>query len=114
MSDDSFEPGRVLKSVVDSFWSAVDLPFKLVAVGLITIYRYTFSSFVGRTCRHLPTCSEYTAGAIWKFGFWPGGWMGLARLSRCRPGGSHGYDPVPDEVPAGAEWYRPWRYGKWR
>ena len=114
MSDEPFAPVRLLKSVAASFWSAVDLQFRLLAIGLITLYRYTFSAFVGRSCRHLPTCSEFTAEAIWKFGFWPGGWMGLARLSRCRPGGTHGYDPVPGELPARAAWYAPWRYGRWR
>ncbi len=92
----------------------VDLPFKVAAIGLITLYRYTLSAFAGRTCRHLPTCSEYTAEAIWTFGFWPGGWMGLARFSRCRPGGTHGYDPVPEALPPEAHWYAPWRYGRWK
>lgn len=114
MSDEPLSAGRVVRAVSDSFRSAVDMPFKLVAVGLITIYRYSFSMFMGRNCRHLPTCSEYTAGAIWRFGFWPGGWMGLARIVRCRPGGTHGYDPVPDILPTDAHWYMPWHYGRWR
>jgi putative membrane protein insertion efficiency factor len=95
-------------------WRVIDLPFKFAAVFLITLYRYTLSMFMGRTCRHLPSCSEYTRDAIWTFGFWPGGWMGLARFWRCRPGGTHGYDPVPERVPEGARWYMPWRYGTWR
>ena len=98
----------------DWLWRAVDLPFKIVAVLLITIYRFTLSAFAGRTCRHLPSCSEYTSTAIWTFGFWPGGWMGLARFTRCRPGGTDGYDPVPDAVPSNAHWYLPWRYGRWK
>ena len=104
----------LMNRIIASFWSAVDLPFKLVSVGLITLYRYTFSALVGRTCRHLPSCSEFTQDAIWKYGFWPGGWMGLARFSRCRPGGTHGYDPVPESVPERGRWYLPWRYGRWR
>jgi putative membrane protein insertion efficiency factor len=92
----------------------LDLPFRATAIGLIVLYRYTLSAFVGRSCRHLPTCSEYTQEAISRFGFWPGGWMGFARFVRCRPGGSHGYDAVPTGVPAGAHWYLPWRYGRWR
>jgi uncharacterized protein len=93
---------------------ALDFPFKLAAVGLITAYRYTVSAFVGRTCRHAPSCSEYTRDCIWRFGFWRGGWMGLARVWRCRPGGTHGFDPVPDAAPAKGAWYLPWRYGRWR
>jgi len=90
----------------------IDLPFRLAAYALITIYRYSLSAFVGRTCRYLPTCSEFTRDAIWRFGFWPGGWMGLMRILSCGPGGAHGYDPVPKDVPGAARWYLPWRYGR--
>lgn len=96
------------------FWRAVDWPFRTGAIGLITLYRYTLSALVGRTCRHAPSCSEFTADAIRRFGFWPGGWMGLARIIRCGPGGTYGYDPVPVTLPTGAHWYQPWRYGRWR
>lgn len=96
-----------------SFWALVDLPFKWTAYVLIQFYRYTFSAIVGRTCRHAPSCSEFTRDAILKHGFWPGGWMGAARIWRCRPGGTHGYDPVPEAIPPGAHWYTPWRYGNW-
>jgi uncharacterized protein len=40
--------------------------------------------------------------------------MGAARIYRCRPGGTHGYDPVPATIPLQARWYMPWRYGDWR
>ncbi len=86
----------------------------LLARGLIRLYRYTLSSIAGRTCRHLPTCSEYADIAIGRFGLWRGGWMTLARFTRCRPGGTHGFDPVPEALPEDARWYRPWRYGFWR
>lgn len=90
----------------------VGLP-ALAARGLIRVYRYTLSSLVGRTCRHLPTCSEYTDDAIARFGLWAGFWMGVARFSRCRPYGSHGFDPAPERLPATGSWYTPWRYGRW-
>lgn len=86
----------------------------LAARGLIRLYRYTLSSLVGRTCRHLPTCSEYADEAIAMNGLWIGGWMALARFWRCRPFGSRGFDPVPQTLPPSARWYLPWRYGSWR
>ncbi|MAN77546.1 membrane protein insertion efficiency factor YidD [Pelagibacterium flavum] len=95
-------------------WAIIDWPFKWGAYLLIQAYRYTLSALVGRNCRHAPTCSEFTRDAILSHGFWPGGWMGAGRIWRCRPGGTHGYDPVPKALPSGARWYLPWRYGRWR
>lgn len=79
----------------------------------VYLYRYTISAFIGRTCRHLPTCSEYMIEAVNRHGIWPGGWMGFARICRCRPGGTSGLDFVCEALPADADWYRPWRYGLW-
>lgn len=82
--------------------------------GLILTYRYTLSSFMGRQCRYLPTCSEYAEEAVMRHGAFPGAVMATARICRCNPWGGHGYDPVPRCLPADARWYRPWRYGVWR
>jgi len=82
--------------------------------GLVRLYRYTLSGLVGFECRHLPTCSAYAEEAIGRFGLWAGFWMALARLLRCHPFGTSGLDFVPVTPPAGARWYLPWRYGRWR
>ena len=82
--------------------------------GLIRLYRYTLSAVIGRECRHLPTCSEYGDEALARHGLWAGGWMMLARILRCHPWGTSGLDFVPDELPANARWYLPWRYALWR
>ena len=103
-----------MREIFHRIGQVLDWPFKFVAVILINIYRYTLSAISGRTCRHLPTCSEFTRDAIWKHGFWAGGWMGLARIIRCGPGGTHGYDPVPEEKPVKSRWYLPWTYGRWK
>ncbi len=81
---------------------------------LIRAYQLTLSALIGRTCRHLPSCSEYTDEAIGRHGVWAGGWMGVARICRCRPGGTRGLDFVCEAVPPSAAWYVPWRYGLWR
>jgi len=82
--------------------------------GLIKLYRYTLSPLIGFRCRHLPTCSEYADEALLRYGLWAGGWMGLARILRCHPLGTAGLDFVPHQPPAGARWFLPWRYGRWR
>ena len=84
-----------------------------VAISLIKFYRVTLSYFLGRTCRYQPTCSNYTETAIQRFGLWIGFWMGLARILRCNPFGSSGFDPVPRQFPEKIPWYKFWRFGYW-
>lgn len=89
-------------------------PARRAAQGVVRLYQLTFSAFVGRTCRHLPTCSDYASEAIGRHGIWPGAWMGVSRICRCGPGGTDGLDFVPDALPPRSAWYLPWRYGRWR
>ncbi|GJE78354.1 membrane protein insertion efficiency factor YidD [Methylorubrum suomiense] len=77
-------------------------------------YQLSLSGLVGRQCRHWPSCSEYTDTAIQRHGLWAGGWMGVSRICRCGPFGTHGIDLVPERIPEGAAWHRPWAYGRWR
>jgi uncharacterized protein len=84
------------------------------ARALILAYRVTFSAFAGRACRYAPTCSEYADEAIRRHGLWAGGWMGFARICRCRPGGGEGFDPVPETLNPAASSATPWRYARWR
>lgn len=88
-------------------------PVRFVAHLLIRTYQLTLSGLSGRQCRHLPTCSAYTDEAIQRHGFWAGGWIGLARVTRCHPWGSSGFDPVPPTVDATYRWWAPWRGARW-
>lgn len=67
-----------------------------VLLGLIQLYRYTLSYFLGRSCRFAPSCSEYGLEAIRRHGAWRGGILTVRRIGRCHPWGGSGYDPVPD------------------
>jgi putative component of membrane protein insertase Oxa1/YidC/SpoIIIJ protein YidD len=60
------------------------------------------------------TCSDYADEAIARHGLWAGGWMGLARICRCGPGGTSGLDFVAKALPVESAWYKPWRYARWR
>lgn len=66
-----------------------------VLIGLIRLYQWTLSPFTGHGCRHYPSCSEYTAQALAKYGALRGGWLGAKRILRCHPWHPGGYDPVP-------------------
>jgi putative membrane protein insertion efficiency factor len=68
---------------------------KKLALGLIKMYQSTISRVLPSSCRYTPTCSEYTAEAITRYGIFKGIWMGTRRILRCNPWHEGGYDPVP-------------------
>ena len=68
---------------------------KLLLLALIRIYKYVISPFLGRRCRFFPSCSEYAAEAVGKYGALKGAYLGLKRISRCHPWNPGGFDPVP-------------------
>jgi putative membrane protein insertion efficiency factor len=87
-------------------------PGRLLGTGFVRLYQLTLSGFVGNSCRHYPTCSEFAYEAIARHGLWRGGIMGLFRVMRCGPGGTHGIDLVPERLERDQTWYAPWRL--WR
>lgn len=87
-------------------------PDRLLGVGFVRLYQLTLSGFIGNSCRHLPTCSEFAYEAIARHGLWNGGWMGLFRVMRCGPGGTSGIDNVPAVLAPDLHWWTPWRF--WR
>ena len=70
----------------------VGLP-ALVLIGIVRVYQWTLSPFIGRQCRFAPTCSEYFIGAVRKYGAVVGSWRGVRRILRCHPWHPGGYDP---------------------
>ena len=61
----------------------------------IRLYQLLLSPWLGPCCRFSPTCSEYTAICISRFGLARGLLLGVRRIFRCHPWGTAGYDPPP-------------------
>ena len=69
-------------------------PIEWALTGLINIYKYAISPWLGNHCRYTPTCSAYCIEAIKKYGPFKGSWLGIKRIASCNPRGGSGYDPV--------------------
>ena len=66
--------------------------------GVLRAYKLTLSPVIGRSCRYLPTCSEYAAEALIVLGPLRGTLVAARRVCRCNPLGGSGYDPVPPRL----------------
>ncbi len=60
-------------------------------------YQRLFSPLVGARCKYYPSCSEYAAQAIERFGILRGLVLAGWRLLRCNPWSHGGFDPVEDQ-----------------
>tara|TARA_Y100001970_G_C13723336_1_gene597771 strand:- start:292 stop:537 length:246 start_codon:yes stop_codon:yes gene_type:complete len=70
----------------------------LPLIFFIRFYQLFISPIIGQNCRYLPTCSEYTVGCLKNFGLIKGIFLSLKRISKCHPWGSHGHDPIPNNL----------------
>ncbi|MBL7974753.1 MAG: membrane protein insertion efficiency factor YidD [Candidatus Kapabacteria bacterium] len=68
---------------------------KYIVVALIRAYQKLISPMLGNNCRFYPTCSEYSAQAVAKYGFFKGGMLAAKRISKCHPFHPGGIDEVP-------------------
>lgn len=67
---------------------------KGILLGAIKLYKYAISPLLPDSCRFVPTCSEYSAEAIKRYGAVKGSYLSVRRILRCHPFHNGGYDPV--------------------
>ncbi|MCA1623693.1 MAG: membrane protein insertion efficiency factor YidD [Acidobacteria bacterium] len=67
---------------------------KFLVLDFLKLYKTLLSPFLPPACRFTPTCSEYAAQAVDKYGTIRGTWMSLKRILRCQPFCKGGFDPI--------------------
>ncbi len=68
-----------------------------IAVFPIRLYQRLLSPAFGSRCKYYPSCSEYAAQAITRFGILRGLILAGWRLLRCNPWSHGGVDLVEDQ-----------------
>jgi uncharacterized protein len=66
-----------------------------ICVVTLKLYKKWISPILPGACRFYPTCSEYSAQSIQKFGICKGISLSIKRLCKCHPFHPGGFDPVP-------------------
>ena len=68
---------------------------KYLFMGLIRLYQWTVSPWLGPVCRFYPSCSHYGYEAFRLHGTFCGAWLTARRIVRCNPWNAGGVDFVP-------------------
>ncbi len=63
----------------------------------IRVYQRLLSPVLGSRCRYYPSCSEYAAQAVARFGILRGLVLAVWRVLRCNPLSHGGFDPVENQ-----------------
>lgn len=70
---------------------------KKILLALIRFYQSAVSPHTANHCKYIPTCSQYGAEAIERFGALKGTALTVWRIMRCNPFSKGGFDPVPQK-----------------
>lgn len=72
-------------------------PLRAAAIVPIRAYQRLVSPLLGPRCRYYPTCSEYAAQSIVRFGILRGTVLAVWRIMRCNPLSRGGFDHPDDQ-----------------
>lgn len=70
---------------------------RVLLIALIRAYQRVISPAFGGRCKYHPSCSQYAAEAIGRFGILRGLVLAAWRLLRCNPWSHGGFDPVEEQ-----------------
>ena len=70
---------------------------RLIVLLPLRLYQRLISPAFGPRCKYYPSCSEYAAQAIERFGILRGLVLAGWRLLRCNPWSHGGFDPVDSQ-----------------
>ncbi len=70
---------------------------RAIAILPIRLYQLLLSPLAGQRCKYYPSCSEYAAQSIVRFGILRGLVLAGWRLLRCNPWSRGGFDPVEEQ-----------------
>jgi uncharacterized protein len=70
---------------------------RLLIIAPIRVYQRLLSPAFGQRCKYYPSCSEYAAQAVERFGILRGLILAGWRLLRCNPWSHGGFDPIEDQ-----------------
>jgi len=76
----------------------INLIFSYILIIPIKFYQWVISPYLPKSCRHIPSCSNYAIEALKVHGLFRGFWLGFIRVLRCNPWGTEGFDPVPPKM----------------
>ena len=68
-----------------------------LAILPIRLYQRLLSPAFGQRCRYYPSCSEYAAQAVGRYGILRGLVLAGWRLLRCNPWSAGGLDPIENQ-----------------
>jgi putative membrane protein insertion efficiency factor len=71
-----------------------EAPGTTIFLNVIRAYKLIVSPWLPAACRFSPSCSEYACEAVERYGVARGILRAVARLLRCHPFHSGGFDPV--------------------
>ena len=69
-----------------------------ILIKFIKTYQFLFSPLLGQSCRHYPTCSNYSIEALKTYGLFKGLFLIIKRIFSCHPWAEGGYDPIKKQI----------------